>query len=84
METPKIVNDIIKFSLSINGINDREFWKRIRIAISGEELKEIIEWTKTQGRDRGFIYAIRGFPIHVELCPTKPQYIQDMIDAPTS
>lgn len=47
-------------------------WKRLRIAISQQELMEFRRYVKAIGNDR-FYYMIGGMPIIIEVDPMNPQ-----------
>jgi hypothetical protein len=48
-------------------------WKRLRIAVTGEELDEFRRFFKIDN-GREFIWAVRGVPLQLEVHPTDPAF----------
>lgn len=71
---PKWLEDIVRliYRLPTSKPEDKT-WKRLRIAISREELKEYKAWHQS-GKGE-FPWAIRGFPITIEDYPLHPGII---------
>lgn len=73
-----LVMDLITLINRMPPIKDR--WKRLRIALTEEELNEYRKFIqadnpKIEGLTiPSFVWAIRGVPIHIEEFPEQPMY----------
>lgn len=56
-------------------------WKRLRFAVSGEEMAIIRDYCKVYNPKAEFIHSIRGVPLQVEPSPENPLYLMEYDNA---
>lgn len=59
----------------------RAQWRRIRLAVTLEELGELREFVRTDGNGVHFYRAVCGIPLQIEEHPTNPSIIMEILGA---
>lgn len=54
-------------------------WRRLRIALTADEVREFREFIRKEGQSLIFHHAIRGVPIVIEPQPTHPIYSHEAL-----
>jgi hypothetical protein len=71
-EMPKLMQDLLTLTFRLP-VHDT--WKRLRIAVTREELNSFKVYDGPGGE---FIRAIRGIPLQIEENPTNPTYMMEL------
>ena len=78
---PPLYRELVNF---INRLPPYECWRRLRIAVTQQELNEFREFIRTDGDGVNFVHAVCGVPLYVEDHPTNPLFILEDLRAQPS
>jgi hypothetical protein len=73
---PELVRELVTF---INRLPPSPAWKRLRIAMTYQEIQSYKEFIKAGGNSDNFVMAIRGVPIEIEPHPTDPAFYMERL-----
>jgi hypothetical protein len=77
---PPLIRELITL---VNRISSLE-WRRLRIAVTDEELAAYREFIREDGDGVNFVHALRGVPLQIEEHPTNPSFILENLSAQPS
>lgn len=82
-EMPPLIRDLMTM-INRMPVTSSDHWRRLRIAITQQELDEYREFIRKDGDGVNFVYAVRGVSLQIEEYPTHPLFILENLHAKSS